>query len=194
MHEHAVATVTEKEGDRLMSGFQRPCGSVTKRLTFCPAFVQCGGGLAATVDFLVRREAEYGIDAACELSEPRLMKLNGGTLTCVVVVAPATGLCQQASVGIFQHQAPGVILDEQVAVSGGVQVPLSVFSAFQKERPSAGFPMSMGSSASSFGTMGEVSIRMREGTFADRFDGERQLWIVVVGRLREVQRLEGWCR
>ena len=30
-----------------------------------------------------------------------------------------------------------------------------------------------------------------EGTFADRFDGERQLWIVVVGRLREVQRLEG---
>ena len=40
-------------------------------------------------------------------------------------------------------------------------VPLSVFSAFQKERPSAGFPMSMGSSASSFGTMGEVSIRMR---------------------------------
>ena len=52
----------------------------------------------------------------------------------------------------------GLIL---IVYSIGLQVGPGFFSAFQKERPSAGFPMSMGSSASSFGTMGEVSIRMR---------------------------------
>ena len=26
------------------------------------------------------------------------------------------GLCQQASVGVFQYQAPGIVLDEQAAV------------------------------------------------------------------------------
>ena len=65
MHEHAVAAVTEKEGDRLVH--VRGFGALRvgdKEVDLLPGLVQCGGGLAATVDFLVWREAEYGIDAA----------------------------------------------------------------------------------------------------------------------------------
>ena len=65
MYEHAVATVAEEEGDGLVH--VRGFGALRvgdKEVDLLPGLVQCGGGLAATVDFLVRREAEYGIDAA----------------------------------------------------------------------------------------------------------------------------------
>ena len=65
VHKHAVATVAEEEGDGLVHiwGFG-PLWVGDKEVDLLSGFVQCGGGLAATVDFLVRREAEYGIDAA----------------------------------------------------------------------------------------------------------------------------------
>ena len=65
VHKHAIAAVTEKEGDRLVH--VRGFGALRvgdKEVDLLPGLVQCGGGLAATVDFLVWREAEYGIDAA----------------------------------------------------------------------------------------------------------------------------------
>ena len=65
MHEHAVATVAEEEGYGLVH--IRSFGALRvgdKEVDLLSGLVQCGGGLAATVDFLVWREAEYGIDAA----------------------------------------------------------------------------------------------------------------------------------
>ena len=65
MHKHAIAAVTEKEGDRFVH--IRSFGALRvgdKEVDLLSGLVQCGGGLAATVDFLVWREAEYGIDAA----------------------------------------------------------------------------------------------------------------------------------
>ena len=65
MHEHAVAAVAEEEGYGLVHirGFG-PLWVGDKEVDFLSGLVQCGGRLAATVDFLVRREAEYRIDAA----------------------------------------------------------------------------------------------------------------------------------
>ena len=127
-----------------------------------------------------------------ELSEPRLMKLNGGTVDLRrVVVAPATGLCQQASVGVFQYQTPGIVLDEQAAVSGGVQRTFVRLLGFPEGASVGGLSYEHGVIGIFFRYDGRGKHTDAEGTFADRFDGERQLWIVVVGRLWEVQRLEG---
>ena len=103
---------------------------------------------------------------------------------CGVVVAPATSLCQQASVGIFQHQAPGVILDEQAAVSGGVQGTFIRLLGFPEGASVGRLSYEHGVIGIFFRYDGRGKHMDAEGTFADRFDGERQLWIVVVGRLR----------
>ena len=49
---------------RLCLLYTSPLWVGDKEVDLLSGFVQCGGGLAATVDFLVRREADYGIDAA----------------------------------------------------------------------------------------------------------------------------------
>ena len=65
-----------------ISGLSGPCGSVTNKFTFCPALFSAVGDSPQPKIFSPGAKLNTGLMLR-ELSDPRLMKLNGGTLIWV---------------------------------------------------------------------------------------------------------------
>ncbi len=107
MHEHSIAAVTHKEGDRfiLLVGF-RSLGSVTNRCTLCPLYSEAER-LTATENLFVRSQREYRINAPA-IIRPTFDKIERDNLSLSrVVIMQCTGLRHDLAIRITQNDTPG---------------------------------------------------------------------------------------
>ena len=106
-----------------------------------------------------------------------------------VIVAPAAGLGEDLAVGIFQDEAPGVVLDEEAPVSGGIEGAFAGLFGFPKGTSVGRFGYEHGVVGIFLGNDGRGEHADAQGTLVDGFDSETELRVVVVGSVGEVEGL-----
>ena len=109
MHEHSIAAVTHKEGDRfiLLVGF-RSLGVGYKQVYSLSHFIQRAERLTATENLFVRSQREYRINAPA-IIRPTFDKIERDNLSLSrVVIMQCTGLRHDLAIRITQNDTPGV--------------------------------------------------------------------------------------
>ena len=117
MHEHSIAAVTHKEGDRfiLLVGF-RSLGVGYKQVYSLSHFIQRAERLTATENLFVRSQREYRINAPA-IIRPTFDKIERDNLSLSrVVIMQCTGLRHDLAIRITQNDTPGVLFDGYTTV------------------------------------------------------------------------------
>ena len=156
-----------------------------KQIHLLPGFVQSGGRFAATENHLIRSQRKHGIDTAGIVASPlhkterRILHLRRISIT------QSSGLTQDTSGFILQHDSPGILVNLNGSVIAGINNVVIRLGHFPASIPARLFGQHDGSGRSGLHRSGQHADTHRTRSY--KVNLKFQVRVILISSKRKIE-------